>query len=125
MGKDDDTVVGVVDDDETMAEDDKFNPLIVAVCELCWRYWCWNKDWLDDEFCWCESNGPLQSRGDGNSHNLREKEKWIVKIFIALIWNYASKFLKHECVNEIFYFFACWYEFFFEWTTERLEKCTC
>lgn len=38
MGNDDDTLVGVVADDgfdETDAEDDKFNPLIVAVCELC------------------------------------------------------------------------------------------
>jgi hypothetical protein len=32
---DDDTLVGVVVDDGTDAEDDKFNPLIVAVCELC------------------------------------------------------------------------------------------
>lgn len=35
---DDDTLVGVDDGSETEAEDDKFNPLIVAVCELCCRY---------------------------------------------------------------------------------------
>lgn len=32
---DDDTLVGVAADEEIDAEDDKFSPLIVAVCELC------------------------------------------------------------------------------------------